>query len=288
MSGLPALGLAAGLLAALVFGFAAVLQAHAVRRLGAQPENLVAFLLASARDPWTLLVVAGYLVGFVLHAVAIWLLPLYLAQAAIAMSLPVTVIASILLEGGLRAAHWWAIGVVTLGLVLLAAGSGDAGSVLVTTPFVVALWAGLLLLGVAARLGIGLGGAALGALSGLGYAGSAIAVRGVGTPVEILVVAAALAVPVYGVLAFWLYSLGMDRARVSSATTPMIVGSTFVPAGVGLALLGDGVRPGWWAAVVAGLVLATAGTVVLSRDDVRSRAAAESASGPGPAPRPGP
>lgn len=286
--GLPAVGLAAGLLAALVFGLAAVLQAHAVRRLGARPENLAAFLLASARDPWTLLVVAGYLIGFVLHAVAIWLLPLYLAQVAIAMSLPVTVIASILLEGALRAAHWLAIGVVTLGLVLLAAGSGHAGSVLVTTPFVVALWTGLLLLGVAARLGIGLGGAALGALSGLGYAGSAIGVRGVGLPVEPLVVAAALAVPVYGVLAFWLYSLGMDRARVSSATSPMIVGSTFVPAGIGLALLGDGVRPGWSAAVVAGLVLATAGTIVLSRDDLRSRAAAASASGPGPAPRSGP
>ncbi len=28
----------------------------------------------------------AYLVGFLLHAVAIWLLPLYLAQATIAMS----------------------------------------------------------------------------------------------------------------------------------------------------------------------------------------------------------
>ena len=40
-----------------------------------------------------LVVVAAYLVGFVLHAVAIWLLPLYLAQAAVAMSLPVTAFA---------------------------------------------------------------------------------------------------------------------------------------------------------------------------------------------------
>ena len=43
--------------------------------------------------PLILLVVAAYLAGFVLHAVAIWLLPLYLAQAAIALSLPVTAVA---------------------------------------------------------------------------------------------------------------------------------------------------------------------------------------------------
>ena len=41
-----------------------------------------------------MLVVAAYLVGFVLHAAAIWLLPLYLAQALVAMSLPVTALAS--------------------------------------------------------------------------------------------------------------------------------------------------------------------------------------------------
>ena len=48
----------------------------------------------SVRDVRTMLVVAAYLVGFVLHAGAIWLLPLYLAQALVAMSLPVTALAS--------------------------------------------------------------------------------------------------------------------------------------------------------------------------------------------------
>ena len=41
-----------------------------------------------------MLVVAMYLGGFVLHAVAIWFLPLYLAQATISLSLPVTVLVS--------------------------------------------------------------------------------------------------------------------------------------------------------------------------------------------------
>ena len=59
------------------------------RRLGARPENLAVFLVASARDPWTLIVVAGYLVGFVLHAVAIWLLPAYPLIAFLAGALRV-------------------------------------------------------------------------------------------------------------------------------------------------------------------------------------------------------
>ena len=56
--------------------FAAVAQAHAVRRFDTAPDSLVGFVLRSVRDPWILGVVAAYLAGFLLHAVAIWLLPL--------------------------------------------------------------------------------------------------------------------------------------------------------------------------------------------------------------------
>ena len=38
--------------------------------------------------------------------------------------------------------------------------------------------------------------------------------RGVGTPVDAVVVLAALAVPSFSLVAFWLYSLGMHRAAV--------------------------------------------------------------------------
>ena len=62
---------------------------------------------------------------------------------------------------------------------------------------------------------------------------------------------AALAVPSFSLVAFWLYSLGMHRAAVPSTTASMIVAQTFVPAAIGVALLGDGVRDGWWPAVAA-------------------------------------
>ena len=257
------LGVALGLVSAAVFGVAAVVQAAAVRAFETSPDGLWGFVARSVSDLRTMLVVAAYLVGFVLHAAAIWLLPLYLAQALVAMSLPVTALASRRVEEHLRPSGWAAVGVVTLGLVLLSLGAGDAGSVVTTTPFVVALWVGVAALAVASTRGRHLPGPLLGLLAGLGYAGSAISVRGVGTPVETAVVLAALAVPSFSLVAFWLYSLGMHRAAVPSATASLIVAQTFVPAAVGVALLGDGVRDGWWPGVTTGLLLAMGGAAVL-------------------------
>jgi drug/metabolite transporter (DMT)-like permease len=259
-----------------------------VRRFETSPDSLPGFVAVSVRDSWTMLVVAAYLVGFVLNAVAIWLLPLYLAQATVAMSLPVSAYASGRLDETLDRRHWGAVGSVTLGLVLLSAGAGEPGDVVTTTRFAAFVWAGLVVLALVSVVTVPVrpvSGATLGVLGGLGYAGSAISVRGVGPPLEAAVVASAAAVPAYGVVAFWLYSLGMRRAAVSSATAALIVLQTFVPAAVGVAFLGDTVRAGWWPGVVAGLLLATTGAIVLSP---RSPGSAASASSPDPARRPPP
>ncbi len=259
-------GLLAGITAAVMFGLAAVAQAHAVRGESGSVPGLIGFVLWAARNPWMLAVVAAYLAGFVLHAVAIWLLPLYLAQASIALSLPVTAVASTRLSELLNRRGWLGVGAVSLGLVLLAVGAGPAGSTLTGPGYAVLLVAALallLLVGLALR---GAGSIPLGLLAGLGYAGSALAVRGVDLPLSPAIAAAALTVPAYGVLAFWLYSLALDRSLVSTATAPMITAQTFVPALAGLAWLGDGVREGWGAAIAAGLLLATVGTLLLARD----------------------
>jgi hypothetical protein len=269
---MTALGIALGLLSATVFGVGAVVQAQAVRRLDTSPEGFWGFVSRSVRDGRTMLVVAMYLVGFVLHAAAILLLPLYLAQALVAMSLPVTAIASHRIEHGLHRTGWVAIGVVTLGLVLLSLGAGEPGEVQTTTRFVVVLWVGVAALVLASAAGRHLPGPLLGLLAGLGYAGSAISVRGVGTPLDTGVVIAALAVPSYSLVAFWLYSLGMHRAAVPATTAALIVAQTFVPAAVGVALLGDTVREGWWPEVTLGLLLATTGAAVLGQ---KSREAGE-------------
>jgi drug/metabolite transporter (DMT)-like permease len=269
-------GVAVGLLSAAVFGLAAVVQAQAVRGLGSSPEGLWGFVSQSVRDRRTMLVVAAYLVGFVLHATAIWLLPLYLAQALVAMSLPVTALVSHRVEDELRRSGWLAVAVVTLGLVLMGLGAGRPGEVVTSATFVASLWVGVAALAIASTAARRLPGALLGLLAGLGYAGSAISVRGVGTPLGTAGLLAALAVPSFSIVAFWLYSLGMHRAAVPSASGPLIVAQTIVPAAVGVALLGDGVRAGWWPGVALGLVLATLGAAALGRQsDHKSRVRGE-------------
>lgn len=275
------IGFAAGLLAAALFGVAAVVQAHAVRRHDTRPTRLVAFVAHAARDPLMILVVLAYLGGFVLHAVAIWLLPLYLAQTLISLSLPITALASRRVAEVLSPADWAGVAAVTLGLVLLSLGAGEAGAVVTGWTFAVPVALGVLVLTAAALVGRHWSGAALGTLAGLGYAGSAIAVRGVGLPLEAAVVLAAIAVPAYGVVSFWLYSLGLHSSAVTSTTAPLIVGQTLVPAIVGVAVLGDGVREGWGVAVALGLVVATLGAVWVSR----SPASAATGSSPGRARR---
>jgi drug/metabolite transporter (DMT)-like permease len=276
---LPLLGLGAGLLSAAVFGVAAVVQAGAVRRYPETPDRLVGFVARSLRDGRMMVVVAAYLLGFLLHAVAIWYLPLYLAQALVAMSLPVAALVSHRVEDALRRSGWVAVCLVTTGLVLLSLGAGEPGAVVTTNTFVAILWLGVAALALASlaagRLAGPLRGPFLGLLAGLGYAGSAISVRGVGTPVEAGVVAAALAVPSFSLVAFWLYSLGMHGAAVPSTTASLIVAQTFIPAAVGVAFLGDGVRDGWWPAIWLGLALSTVGAVLLAlrhAPDVRSPA----------------
>jgi drug/metabolite transporter (DMT)-like permease len=255
-------GLAAGLAAAVLFGVAAVAQAHAVRRQESRAHGLLDFVRASLRDPLTLGVVAAYLLGFLLHVVAIWGLPLYLAQATVAVSLPVTAVTSVVLGERLRPVHWLAVGLVSLGLVLLSVGSGEPGDLFSSTWFAVGMWAGVVALVLAARVGVHWHGSVIAALAGLGYTGSAVAVRGAESA-DAFGLAAGLTVGIYGLLGFWLYSVALDRAPVSSASAPLIVVQTFLPSLIGVVLLGDGVREGWWPGIVAGLVLAVTGAVML-------------------------
>ncbi|MCY7395387.1 MAG: hypothetical protein LH468_04380 [Nocardioides sp.] len=262
-------GLAAGLVSALVFGVAAVGQARGVRGFDVSPDDLWTFVSLSARDAGSWLVLVAYGVGFALHAVAIYLLPLYLAQTTVAMSLPVTALAAGWVEGRLPARRWVAVGLLTLGLVLVAAGAGRAGDVVTNATFGWAVLAAVTGLAAATALSRHRGGALLGLLAGLGYAGTAVAVRGVETPVTPVVLLCAVAVPVFGTLAFWVYSLGMRRAVIAAATGPMIALQTLLPAGLGIAFLDDEIRSGWWPVLIVGLGLATISAIALSRDGER-------------------
>lgn len=258
------LGLVCALGSAAVFGVAAVAQAHAMRVLPEGDLGLRGFVRA-ALGSWRLLaVVAAYLVGFALHAVALWLLPLYLAQASISLSLPITAIVSaVALHERLDLSRWLAVAGVIVGLVLVAAGAGDVEHTASTSMLVGvgAIW--LLVLTLGARLSLAGGAGLLGTWSGLGYAGSAVTTRGLSADDLGFSVLALVVVSALGLVAFWLYSVALGRTDVASSTAPLIVMQTCIPAVVGVVAFGDTVRSGWAVAVVAGLALSIAGAIHL-------------------------
>lgn len=265
-------GLAAALAAALLFGVAAVLQAVGARRVpdarGLDPTMLLRLL----REPVFVAAVVLNLLGFVLHLVALRLLPLYLAQAGIAASLVVTAALAVRLFGDrLSTSEAAAVGAVAVGLALLATASGPPGGSNGTVTFSLWLCAGLVLLTVlglmATRSRSPVVPAVLGLLAGLGFAVDSIAVR---LLPDLSLPELVQSLPTYvflasAGLAFLLYSIALQRGAVTAATAPMIVAQTVTPAVVGVLLLGDEVRSGYLPAAVVGLVLTVAGVVKLSR-----------------------
>lgn len=263
------IGLIAALASAVLFGIAAVWQAMAVRTHEAETRSASSFVGMALTSPLLLLVVAAYLIGFVLHAVAIWSLPLYLAQATISLSMPVTAIVSARrLHEPLGRAGWYAVAAVTGGIALVAAGAGTPGDpsslwslpVLAWSLAVLCLVTGLYLVRRDGHHSMVL----LGLVAGCGYAGSAIGVRGISVSWSVEVVAVTLAVPTLGVIAFWLYSVSLEGVTVATSTAALILSETFLPAVVGVVILGDGVRRGWWPAVITGFALAVGGAVSLA------------------------
>ncbi len=271
-----ALGLGSALAAAVLFGIASILQAVGSRKVPTQsefdPRRFAGFVVALLRQPAFLGALALQLAGFGLHFVALRLLPLYLAQAGIAVSLVVTaLLATRLMSDQLSIVEWSAVIAVVVGLGLLAVSAGDAGPNVEHHGLTIGVIVGLLVIAVlgalASRSQHGISTALLGMLSGLGYAGVAISARLLqdGSIGELLRSPTAYTLPLSGALAFILYSLALQRGSVTLATTPMIALQTITPAVVGVVVLSDAVRAGWWPLALVGFLLSAAGSVVLVR-----------------------
>ncbi|TDD28472.1 hypothetical protein E1218_07255 [Kribbella turkmenica] len=270
------LGLGAALGAAVVFGIAAILQAVGSRKVPTEselnPRRLGGFVIALLKQPAFLAALALNLVGFGLHFVALRLLPLYLAQAGIAASLVVTaLLATRLMSDQLSGLEWSAVVAVCVGLGLLAVSAGHAGDSARHHGLTVGIIAGLVVIGVlgaiASRSQHGVSTALLGLLAGLGYAGVAISARLLqdGSVGELLKGVTTYTLPLSGAVAFILYSLALQRGSVTLATTPMIALQTITPAAVGVFVLSDAVRDGWWPGAIAGFVLSAVGSLILVR-----------------------
>jgi drug/metabolite transporter (DMT)-like permease len=269
------LSLSAALLAAVAYGVAAVLQGVAVARAaptgnGADPRLLLALL---REGPFVISVLLN-LLGFCLHVVALQSLPLFLVQVALAASVAVTAVLSVLLlHHPLTARQWGAVLAVCGGLALLStsARSGEAtGST--GLGLRAALLAAILVVAVlgryAGRLRGAVGASATGLVAGCGFGILAVSARLLPAgldPGEVLRDPVLVVLAIAGAVSFLLYAVAMQQGSVTLATATLVVTQTSVPAALGIVLLGDGVRPGTAPLAVAGFLLALAGVTALAR-----------------------
>jgi drug/metabolite transporter (DMT)-like permease len=267
------LSLAAALAACVAYGVASVLQGVAVARVGETGGGVDPRLLVrlAQETPFVVSVVLN-LSGFVLHVIALQSLPLFLVQVALAGSVAVTAVISVLvLHQHLQGRQWLSVAGVCAGLALLAtsARSGEAGDTglglrlaLLAVVVVVATLGWFV-----GKLTGALGAALLGLVAGTGFGVLAVSARLLPAglaPGAVLRDPALLVLVAAGLTAYLLYATAMQHGSVTLTTATLVVTQTGVPAALGVLALGDGVRPGTAPLAVLGFLLALGGVLGLA------------------------
>lgn len=264
--------IAGAVLAAIAYGAATILQAIGVRRLRGVPAGAPVAVRCRAGGPYAVgLALDG--AGFLLSFAALRSLPLFLVESMLASSVGVTaVLAVLVLDIRLAAREVIALAGAGTGLVLLAisahAGAGRAlgvrgGWLLVAGAALVAL---IFAAGLADRQA-SRSSTTLAVAGGLGFGLTGIVARvlrpadpwwqTVGRPeLWALVVAGAIAIVAYG--------FALDRGRTTTVAAITFAVETVIPAAVGLALLGDEVRPGFAVVASLGFVVTLGGCLALA------------------------
>jgi hypothetical protein len=232
------------------------------------------------------------IVGWVLTVVALRYMPIVAVQAIVAGQVAITVVASHwVFDTPLRRVDLVAAGANVLGLALLvgsassdeAAALGTAGTVALIAVFVVLLVAGTVT-AVRSRRAI-----PLAVVAGLAFGGTAVAVRLVDLdgPVgavarEVVADPVAYALLAYAALGLVLYTVALGRGAVGPVVAVLAVTETLAPGLLGLAVLGDAIRDGWWPAFLLGLALSLGGVVVLARSPAQASLAGDDGAAPPP------
>lgn len=210
--------------------------------------------------------------AWLFSVVALRFLPVFAVQAVLGGTIALTALAGQRMFGTvLRRVDRFAVLACLAGLVLVAASAGRTRPPTRSPVVDVVLLVSVLLLGVAVLvLRRGRRAWPLAVVAGLGFGGSALAVRAAHVqggldPSRLLSQPASYLVLGFFAVGLLGYSSALSRGEVASMTALLTVTEVLVPGLVGIWLLGDPVRPGWWPVLVAGLAIAVAGVVVLAR-----------------------
>ena len=211
--------------------------------------------------------------GFLLTVVALQTLPLFVVEAFTAGALAVTAVAAATwLKLRLSGGEWAGVVATVAGLAMLGLSAGaDEEVALQAWQQWLPLLVGLALLGLTwlgARVGGRTGVTVLGALAGFGFGLVGIATRTLESPITVtgvLTDPAAYGIVVAGGVALLALATALQRGAVTQATAAMVVAETVIPSAIGLAFLGDRIRPGFEVVAGIGLLLAVAGAIALAR-----------------------
>lgn len=232
--------IAAAVVSALLYGVASVAEA-AGARVSSAPSALV-------RSPVYLAGLACDGAAWLLSLVALARLPLFVVQPVLTASLVVTaVLGAVWLKARLgREAIGWGCVLLTA-LVELVWCAGDEHPTAASTPLRLALVIGAVVCAVAVVLCRNRGAAVLAVIAGLAFSGAAIGARILTTDLGSLIREPVVyAIVVFGVMGGWAYAAALERGHVTSVTATLWAVEVVVPTVIGLALLGDTVRPGSW------------------------------------------
>lgn len=259
------IGLAFALGAMLINSGAGLLQSDATRRVSrrrplvAQPRYIAGLVLD--------------VVGWAGTVAALRYLPVYAVQAVLGGAIAVSAVAARVIYGTeLRRVDRIAIGACLVGLILLAGSAGEdrpevglpavnlvlGGAAVLLTVAVVALWP-------SGRVW------PLGVVAGLGFGGTSLAVRalqidaGGDVVPQLLVQPPTYLVVAFGVIGLVGWSRALGLGSLAQVTAVLLVTQVVVPGLVGIVVLGDAVRAGWWIPAGIGLLASVAGVVVLAR-----------------------
>jgi drug/metabolite transporter (DMT)-like permease len=262
------IGLSFALCAMVLNSGAGLLQSDATRRVRQRHPLLV--------QPRYLggLIVDG--LGWVCTVVALRHLPVFAVQAILGGTIALTALAARKLFGSLlRPVDRIAIGACLLGLVLVAASAGAASPPAVSVAAYVVLSVAAVGLAVATvALWHGDHAWPMAVVAGLGFGATSLAVRAVADPggdlVGLLTQPAPYLVAVFWVIGLASYTRALVLGTLARVTAVFLVTEVLVPGLVGVALLGDAVRPGWWTPLLIGLLLAVAGVIVLAHSPAQA------------------
>ena len=268
------LGLACALFAALAYGSASVLQGIAAQRAESSAGLDPRLMVRLARSVPYVSGLSLDAAAFVASLVALRTLPLFLVQSAVASSVGVTAIIAAIIGVRLRGREVASLVVLGAGLLLLATSAQPEQGTPLPLASRWAMLASVVLLAVAGSIVARRGGRssspALAVLAGLAFTVVAVAARSLSVPSppwHALADPGLWAIVAHGALGMLLFTTALQRGSLTTTVAVTFAVETVVPAGIGLAFLGDTTRPGYGPIAAVGFVFTIAGTLALASHD---------------------